>query len=153
MFWRKLWNWMVFKLWCLLLIHQKVIINISWNTVCFKIFWGKKFSYPQMVSLKDNPMRVSYLFLYLSSIIFQTLIPCYYGNEISAVSYQLSASLFHSEWMYKNKNFKTSMLVLLEKVKKQIKITALGFYDVNLTTFTTICFILFCVHWNKHKKN
>ena len=92
-----------------------------------------------MASLKVGLMRVSYFFFYLSSIIVQTLIPCYYGSEIMAVSDKLSASLFHSEWMYENKNFKTSMMVFLEKVKKPIKITVFGFYVVNLATFIAIC--------------
>ena len=92
-----------------------------------------------MVSLKDDPTRICYFFFYMFSIIIQTFIPCYYGSKILAASDKLSASLFHSEWMYENKNFKTSMMVFLEKVKKPIKISVFGFYDVNLATFTSIC--------------
>ena len=121
-----------------------LLINVRKSLQHFEMFMH--YLYSQEVSLKDDPMRVCFYFFYMFTVIIQTLIPCYYGSEIMAVSDKLSASLFHSEWMYENKNFKTSMMVFLEKVKKPIKTTIFGFYDVNLSTFTAICHTTFSLY-------
>jgi odorant receptor len=78
--------------------------------------------------------------MYLVIITVQIFIPCFYGNEISATSDKLSAQLFHSHWMIKNKKFKSAIKIFMENTKKPILVrTALGVFKIDLATFLWIC--------------
>lgn len=72
-------------------------------------------------------------------MVVEIFIPCYYGSEILAVSVEVSASLFDSDWIDEGKNFKTAMKIFMEKTKRLNKISIFGVYDVDLETFTIIC--------------
>lgn len=72
-------------------------------------------------------------------MLVQILIPCFYGSEISAISYELSEGFFHSVSRYEDLKFTSAMKLFMEKVKRLNKISIFGVYDVNLSTFTIIC--------------
>ena len=79
------------------------------------------------------------VFIYLLATVIEISFPCYYGSEIIASSEKLSTSLFHSEWFKQDKQFTKSMLIFMEKVKKPIKISVYGLYDLDLSYFTAVC--------------
>lgn len=72
-------------------------------------------------------------------MVVEIFIPCYYGSEILAVSEKLSESLFHAGWIEEEKIFKAAMTIFLEKVKRPIRVSIFGVFEINLATFTTIC--------------
>jgi odorant receptor len=68
----------------------------------------------------------------------EVFLPCYFGNELSVASLKLSAAFFHSSWIDKSLSYKNSMLVLMENMKQDIRISTFGLFHVNLETFTGI---------------
>lgn len=70
----------------------------------------------------------------------QTFLPCYFGNKVFLASEKISTSLFHSKWIDEDKQFKSSVKIFLENLKKPIIISALnGFIAIDYDTLTTIC--------------
>lgn len=76
---------------------------------------------------------------YMLAMITQIFIPCYYGTELKLAYDKISESLFHSEWMYENREFRTNMKFLMEHSKNSLKIIAFGIVKIDLQNFMTIC--------------
>lgn len=55
------------------------------------------------------------------------------------MSRNLSTGFFHSEWYQEDVNYRNCAVIFMEYLKKPIKITAIGLFDINLESFTTIC--------------
>ena len=72
-------------------------------------------------------------------MILQIFLPCYYGNEITVASSNLSTSLFKSKWIDADEKFKKAMKIFMENTKRPIEVLAFGLFKVNLGTFTSIC--------------
>lgn len=68
----------------------------------------------------------------------QILLPCYYCERIKNISMKLSTSLFHSDWMHQDEEFRKNMKVFMENAKKPLKISALGIFEVDLEIFMRI---------------
>ncbi|CRK88698.1 CLUMA_CG002438, isoform A [Clunio marinus] len=91
------------------------------------------------ISMMEEPSSFIFMFTYLITTIMVIFLPCYFGNEVLLASQEFSTSLFHSDWIEENKNFKTAMKMVLENTKKPIEITvAQGVFPVNLLTFLRI---------------
>lgn len=72
------------------------------------------------------------------TMIIQIFLPCYFGNEISFASQELSQKLFHSQWIDASKKHKKSLSFMLEVMKKPIKINAYALLKINYETFTSV---------------
>lgn len=69
----------------------------------------------------------------------EILFPCLFGSEIIVASEKLSSSLMHSQWLDQSESFKANVKILMEYMKKPIKLSAVGVFDVNLENFMKIC--------------
>jgi 7tm Odorant receptor len=69
---------------------------------------------------------------------FQILLVCYFANNLTLASEQLSQSLFHSNWIKESKKFKAAMKLFMENSKKPLKISAFGMFHINLENFLRI---------------
>jgi len=78
------------------------------------------------------------LFVYLILLLFIVFLPCYYGSRITGLSTKLSAQLFHSELHVENRVDRKLIIILMENLKKPIKISIVGVFEVNLETFVTL---------------
>jgi hypothetical protein len=128
--------------------HQKLCeitkkIEIAFNSALLVrgvmstlVFCTTAFS---LIMIKDLSMMFR-LLTYVIPTFLQLLIPCYFGNEISALSDKLSTALFHSEW-YLEEDMKYRQLVLnsVEFMQRKIKISSGVIFQVNLETFLRIC--------------
>lgn len=79
------------------------------------------------------------LAIYMVPMMFQIFLPCYYGNEIILKSKNLSNDYFHSDWFNESRKSRNSAKIMMEFVKKPVKIRVIGIFDVDLTTFMRIC--------------
>lgn len=80
------------------------------------------------------------LVTYMVPMVMEILIPCFFGNEVTIYSSELSTNVFHSEWFDESENFKTGVKMLIENNKNPIKVIAAGgLFHVNLTAFLRIC--------------
>lgn len=68
----------------------------------------------------------------------EIFLPCYFGTVLSVTSSELSTAFFHSNWINESESFKKLSKMFFENAKSDMKITALGVFDVNLTTFNSI---------------
>lgn len=48
-------------------------------------------------------------------------------------------NFFHTDWFRENSKYKKTSIIFMEVLKKPVKISVAGVFDVNLTTFTKIC--------------
>lgn len=69
---------------------------------------------------------------------FQIFLPCYYGTQITTMSEKLSTSFFHSSWAHEDIHYRCSAKIFMEFVKRPIKISAIGIFEVNLEAFKTM---------------
>ncbi|CRK88696.1 CLUMA_CG002372, isoform A [Clunio marinus] len=100
-----------------------------------------------MISIVTEPSLFIFTFFYMMPMILEIFIPCYFGNEILLASQKLSTSLFHSDWIQEDKNFKTALKMVLENTKNPIKIAAAqGVFPVSLVTFLRIINSAFSVY-------
>lgn len=76
---------------------------------------------------------------YTITMLFQVLVPCCYGNELTLASQKISMSLFHSDWLTTSGLYKKTVKIFLENSKKPIVIKAFEYIVINLKTFLSIC--------------
>lgn len=80
------------------------------------------------------------LVTYMVPMVMEILIPCFFGNEVTIYSSQLSTNVFHSEWFDESPEFKNGVKMLIENNKNPIKVIAAGgLFHVNLAAFLRIC--------------
>jgi hypothetical protein len=79
------------------------------------------------------------IFTFMVPMVFEIFLPCYLGSLLSVASSKLSMGFFHSKWFESNGKDTTSMLILMENLKRDIKISSFGLFFVNLASFTSIC--------------
>jgi odorant receptor len=77
-------------------------------------------------------------FQFMFSMILEIFLPCYFGSELKFASSKLSDGLFSSDWIKGDKELKTAVTIMMENTKKELKMTAFGYFGVDLGTFTTI---------------
>jgi hypothetical protein len=79
------------------------------------------------------------LTVYIIIMLISVFVPCYCGSKIKEISSQISHSLFHSEWMLENKEYRQLVRIAMEFAEKDMRINVAGFFDVDLEVFKTIC--------------
>lgn len=68
----------------------------------------------------------------------QIFIPSYFGTLLTIKSNELTYSLFKSNWVTQDMNFKKAMIILTEKARKPIVIIVGGLFTLNLSTFLSV---------------
>lgn len=76
---------------------------------------------------------------YMLAMIVQIFIPCYYGTELRLTYDKVADSLFHSEWIQEDCNFRSNVGIIMENSKTSMKIVAFGNINIDLNNFGTIC--------------
>jgi len=76
--------------------------------------------------------------MYLIPMLIVMFLPSYYGSRMTGLSTTLSASMFHSELHIDNQVDRKLIIILMENIKKPIKIVVAGVFQVNLETFVTL---------------
>ncbi|CAG9802331.1 unnamed protein product [Chironomus riparius] len=76
---------------------------------------------------------------YMMAMVSQIFIPCYYGTELKLAYERISDALFHSEWMYEDKESRKIISFIIEHSKEPMKIVAFGIVKIDLANFGTIC--------------
>jgi len=71
-------------------------------------------------------MRLS---IYLTTMLVIVFLPCYYGSRITELSVALSTSMFHSELHIDNQVDRKLIIILMENLKKPIRIVVAGVFE------------------------
>ncbi|XP_044270011.1 odorant receptor Or1-like [Tribolium madens] len=75
---------------------------------------------------------------YILGITTEILLYCYYGNEVEVKSNRISYSIYKSDWYQQPVTIRRIILILCERCKRPIKITAINLFALSLSTFMTI---------------
>jgi len=76
--------------------------------------------------------------MYLVTLVVKVLLPCYYGSRMNETSATLATNMFHSELHVDNQVDRKLIIILMESLKKPIKIPVASVFQVNLETFLTL---------------
>lgn len=76
--------------------------------------------------------------LYILGMIFEILMPCYYGSIIKEKSEQLPTQMFSANWPEQSKKFKSGMLLFGERAMRPISPFAGGILALSLPTFVSV---------------
>lgn len=91
-----------------------------------------------MLSL-DQDASTYILFLTFSiPVVIQIFLPCYFGTLVSVSSSELSTAIFHSKVWYEKRTDAKLMLIFMENLKKDLKISSFSLFSVDLNNFTSI---------------
>ncbi|XP_018317872.1 odorant receptor 46a-like [Mycetomoellerius zeteki] len=86
---------------------------------------------------KSTSLNASYLplILYMSCMLTQIFIYCWYGNEVKLKSIQLLDNVFAMDWMTMNRNLKRNLLIIMSRAAVPIEFTSAYVLSMNLDSF------------------
>ncbi|XP_011705963.1 PREDICTED: odorant receptor 94a-like [Wasmannia auropunctata] len=89
---------------------------------------------------KSTSLNASYLplLLYMSCMLTQIFIYCWYGNEVKLKSTQLLNNIFAMDWVTMNRNVKESLLIIMNRAVVPIEFTSAYVLSMNLDSFVGI---------------
>ncbi|CRL02772.1 CLUMA_CG016011, isoform A [Clunio marinus] len=90
------------------------------------------------MSVTENLTQLIRIITFLIPMLLEIFLPCYFGNELSIASSTLTTSIFQSNWIDGDMTFKRALMIFTECNRKELKITSLGLFDVNIATFSSI---------------
>lgn len=71
-------------------------------------------------------------------ITFAMFCNCYFCNEISVASSELSPAIYNSVWIGKPRKYNKLMIFFMTNTCKTMKLSAFGMFDVDLGIFVSI---------------
>lgn len=75
---------------------------------------------------------------YIAAVLMELFLFCWFGNEVSIKSENISRALYESVWPETSKNFKRNLFFFLTRTQKPIKIYALNFFQLSLDVFVWV---------------
>ncbi|CRL02775.1 CLUMA_CG016006, isoform A [Clunio marinus] len=73
---------------------------------------------------------------FIIPMVLEIFLPCYFGNELSIASSELTSSMFQSKWIEGDSKLKKTLMIFMECNRKELRLTALGWFEINIPTFT-----------------
>ncbi|XP_066245772.1 odorant receptor 94a-like [Euwallacea similis] len=99
-----------------------VICNIGFQLVIVKIF---SYSFLHMI-------------IYLTAMLCQLGLYCWYGNEIIFESYGIGNACYESDWTNCGPQAKRMLFIIMEGSKRPLRMRAGKFSDLSLASFTSV---------------
>lgn len=75
-------------------------------------------------------------------MVIEISLPCYFGQQLSTASSELSNAMFHAPWMNGDLD-KQTVKLFMENTKKDLEVTAFGLFKLNIETFGSICIMAY----------
>ncbi|XP_033165993.1 odorant receptor 94a [Drosophila mauritiana] len=89
----------------------------------------------QHLGIRDNPGQFISMLQFVSVMILQIYLPCYYGNEITVYANQLTNEVYHTNWLECRPPIRKLLNAYMEHLKKPVTIRAGNFFAVGLPIF------------------
>lgn len=86
----------------------------------------------------DHQSQLPFHIAYLTSMLLQIFLPCFFGQMVRDAYDKLATSLYHCDWLTRKREFKKLMIIVMENFKRRVRISALTVFDVDLQTFSRI---------------
>jgi len=75
---------------------------------------------------------------FVSVMILQIFLPCYYGNQITFHAYQLTNEVYNTNWLQCSTSTRRLLNTYMEHLKRPVKIRAGYFFDLGLPVFVKV---------------
>ncbi|XP_013164261.1 PREDICTED: odorant receptor Or1-like [Papilio xuthus] len=92
----------------------------------------------QLVSQVGNVVRFLSMGTYLLNMMFQVFVYCYQGNQLSEESVGVCESAYAAPWHTFSTPLRRSLLVVMSRSRRAVRISAGGFTALSLASFTSI---------------
>ncbi|KAI4502599.1 hypothetical protein M0802_002511 [Mischocyttarus mexicanus] len=90
--------------------------------------------------LKNDLLSIEFfaLVIYLSTLLVQIYIFCWYGNKVKLKSSHVAVAFAESDWTSLNNHSKKLILIVMQRAAKPIEFVSAYFITVNLDTFMNL---------------
>nr|AIG51873.1 odorant receptor [Helicoverpa armigera]QPX50343.1 odorant receptor [Helicoverpa armigera] len=92
----------------------------------------------KIVSLNMLSVEFASMALFISCILTELFLYCYYGNEVTDESERVSQSLYSMEWRRARLTFRRSLVLVMERAKRPLRPAAGRVIPLSLDTFVKI---------------
>lgn len=125
--------------------HAITLINMIENTFSYGIFVQFLASIAvicltgfQMLVVSPASAEFVLLFFYFACMMCQVILYCWYGNEIMFESGGIVEACYMSNWQEADPKYKKVLIIMMERSKRVIFLTAGKFFILSLTTLVMI---------------
>ncbi|KAK9503052.1 hypothetical protein O3M35_011704 [Rhynocoris fuscipes] len=77
--------------------------------------------------------------LFLSTELVHTFIFCWYGEQMQILSREIGDQCYNSEWFDNSSIIKHYILIVQKRSNVPLRLSAAGYMDVNLNTYSNVC--------------
>ncbi|KAM3956747.1 odorant receptor 94b [Aphomia sociella] len=92
----------------------------------------------KLVSLNVLSIEFASMTLFLTCILFELLLYCYFGNEVQVESDRMVESMYATQWLGTPVRFQRSLLIMMERAKRPLRPVAGRIVPLSLDTFVTV---------------
>lgn len=108
----------------------------------FSLFIGSSLmlSFPafQVVSTDESFTVLKYTIFFVTALL-QVLLTCYYGDKLKASSTRVAQKCMNCDWYNcDDDDKKKALAMILMRAQKPVRLTALGFFDISIATFSKV---------------
>ncbi|XP_052742622.1 odorant receptor 46a-like [Bicyclus anynana] len=93
----------------------------------------------QFLSIENpssHPMQIVWMAIYLTCMLIEVFILCWFGNELILKSLELRQAAFDGPWLETDPKTTMFIVILLERCKRPLRVTAGKIFTLSLNTYT-----------------
>nr|UVB79117.1 odorant receptor 19 [Heortia vitessoides] len=95
----------------------------------------------QFLSIENpsgHPMQIMWMAIYLTCMLIEVFILCWFGDELIWKSISLRQAAFESPWFRTDQKTKIFIIIFLERCKRPLRVTAGKIFTLSLDTYTIL---------------
>nr|WCC57413.1 odorant receptor 13 [Papilio glaucus] len=86
----------------------------------------------------DHYLQIMWMAIYLTCMLTEVFILCWFGNELILKSLELQNATFDSPWLDIDQGSKMYIIIFMERCKRPLLITAGKYFSLSLSTYTKL---------------
>ncbi|CAD0202188.1 unnamed protein product [Chrysodeixis includens] len=95
----------------------------------------------QFLSIENpasHPMQIAWMGIYLTCMLIEVFILCWFGDELIWKSTDLRKAAFEGPWMNSDRKTNMFIIIFLERCKRPLRLTAGKIFTLSLDTYTVL---------------
>ncbi|XP_026741300.1 odorant receptor 46a-like [Trichoplusia ni] len=95
----------------------------------------------QFLSIENpasHPMQIAWMGIYLTCMLIEVFILCWFGDELIWKSTELRKAAFEGPWMNSDRKTNMFIIIFLERCKTPLRLTAGKIFTLSLDTYTVL---------------
>nr|AXY83400.1 putative odorant receptor 20 [Conopomorpha sinensis] len=130
--------------------HSSIIRYVSMIEEAFSLASALQFMLSAMVlclvgvqflSIENpagHPMQIMWMAIYLTCMLIEVFILCWFGNELVWKSHELRQAAFDSPWIGLKPKTRKYVILFMERCKRPLRVTAGKIFTLSLETYTVL---------------